>query len=63
MLHVWRRKEMHTGFGWVNLKETDDLKNLGVGGRIMLKSVLNKQDGVKWTGFIWLRIVTKSRLV
>lgn len=54
---------MHTGFGWVNLKETDDLKNLGVGGRIMLKSVLNKQDGVKWTGFIWLRIVTKSRLV
>lgn len=54
---------MHTGFGWVNLKETDYLKDLGVGGRIILKGVLNKQAGVMWTGFIWFRIVTKSRLV
>jgi len=54
---------MHVVFEWVNLKETDDLKDLGVGGKIILKSVLNKQDGVKWTGFIWLRTATKSRLV
>jgi len=54
---------MHAGYGWVNLKETNDLKDLGVGGRIMLKSVLNKQDGVKGSGFIWFRIATKSRLV
>ena len=56
---------MHTGFGWVNLKDTHDLKDLGVGGRIILvpKGVLNKQTGVMWTGFIWLRMATKSRLV
>jgi hypothetical protein len=31
-------------------------KNLDVGGRIILRWILEKYDGVIWTGFIWLRI-------
>ena len=28
---------MHTGFSWVNLKERDDLQDLDIDGRILLK--------------------------
>jgi len=34
----------------------DRLKDLGVGGRIILKWILNKWDDEAWTGLIWLRI-------
>jgi hypothetical protein len=33
-----------------------------VRGRIILKSILQKYDGVVQTGFIWLRIGTSSGL-
>jgi hypothetical protein len=35
-------------------------KDLDVGGRIILRWILEKQDGVVWTGFIWLRIGTSG---
>jgi hypothetical protein len=31
-------------------------EDLDIGGRIMLKWILERSDGVVWTGLIWLRI-------
>jgi hypothetical protein len=31
-------------------------------GRIILRWILDKLDGVVWTGFIWLRIMTSGGL-
>jgi hypothetical protein len=53
---VWGKREMHTGFWLVNLKERDHLEELGTYGRIILKCILNKLDGWEWTGLIKLRI-------
>ena len=54
MRHVWETEEVHTGFWWGDLSDTD----LGVDGRIILKWILNKWAGEAWTGLIWLRIRT-----
>jgi len=51
---IWGRKEMHTGFWWVNLKKRDNLQDLGLDGSI-LKLVMNTYYGRVLTGFIWLR--------
>jgi hypothetical protein len=47
---------MHIGFWWVSQKEGDQYTDLDVGGRIILRWILEKYDGVVWTGLIWLRI-------
>jgi len=52
---LWGRKEMHTGFWWVNLKQRDNSQDLGVDGSIILKLVMNRYYGRLWTGFICLR--------
>jgi hypothetical protein len=44
---------MHIGFWWESQKEREDLDT---GGRIIIKLILEKYDGVVWTGFTWLRI-------
>jgi hypothetical protein len=49
---------MHAGLWWESRKERDHYENLGIHGRIILKRILEKWDGVLWTGFIWLRIGT-----
>jgi hypothetical protein len=54
---------MHIGFRWESQKERDHYEDLHVGGRIILRWILAKQDGVVWTGFIWLRIVTSEGLL
>jgi len=38
------RKEVHTRFWSENLKENDQLGDLGVDERIILKCILKKQD-------------------
>jgi hypothetical protein len=40
--------KMHMGFWKGNLKERDYLEVLGVDGRIILKWILKKQEGVDW---------------
>jgi hypothetical protein len=44
------RREMHIGFGWEILKEIDHYVNLEVAGRIILKLILEKKDGVDSSG-------------
>jgi hypothetical protein len=41
--------EMHTGFWWENLRETDHLEDQGVDGRIILSWILRKWDGRRGT--------------
>jgi hypothetical protein len=38
-------------------------EDLDVGGRITLKRILEKQDDVVWTKFIWLRIPTRGGIL
>jgi hypothetical protein len=51
--------EVHTGFWWGDLRERDQLEDLGVDGRIILKWIFKKWDWA-WTGLIWIRIGTDS---
>jgi hypothetical protein len=37
MWHIWGRGELHTGFWWGNLKERDNLEDLGVDERLVLR--------------------------
>jgi len=39
-----RRIEIHTGFGWRNLKGRDHLEDQGLDGRIILEWMLTRQD-------------------
>jgi hypothetical protein len=60
---VWGKREMHTGFWLVDLKERDHLEELGTDGRILLKCVLKKLDWKALTGLIKLRKGKSDRLV
>jgi hypothetical protein len=48
--------EVHTGFGWGNLRERGHLEGPGLDGRIVLKWIFGKWDEGTWIGSIWLRI-------
>jgi hypothetical protein len=45
MWHVWRKREVHTGFWWGDLREGDHLGDPGVDRRIILKRIFEKRDG------------------
>jgi hypothetical protein len=49
------RREIHTGFWWGNLNDTDHLKGLEVDRRIILKRIARKLDRRTPTGLILLR--------
>ena len=48
-----RRRGLHRWLCWGNLKERNQLQDLDVDGRIILKCILNKQAGMVWTGFVF----------
>jgi hypothetical protein len=50
--------EMHTGCRWGEIKKKDNLEDLGIYWKIILKSIFKMWDGETWTGFTWLRIET-----
>jgi hypothetical protein len=57
------RRGMHTGF-WLEIqKERHHYEDLDVCGKIILRWILERYDGVVWTGCIWLRIVIVGALV
>jgi hypothetical protein len=45
MYHIWGRGEVHTGFWWGDLRETNHLEDPGIDGRIILKWMFSKWDG------------------
>ena len=47
---IWRKRAIHIGFLWSNMKERDDLQDLGVGKRTILKWIFHKQVRRAWPG-------------
>jgi hypothetical protein len=45
-----------TGFIWGKLRKRDNLEDLGIDGKVVLKWIFKKQDGGTGSGLIWLRI-------
>src|SRR5215469_2549044 len=56
MWHVWGRREGCTGCWWGNLRERGHWGDPDVDGRIILRWIFRKLDGVVGTGWRWLRI-------
>jgi hypothetical protein len=56
-------EEMHTGFWWGNVRESNQLEDIGIDGRIKLKWIFKEWDGGVWTGLIRLMIGTGVRLL
>jgi len=62
MVHIGERTNT-TGFWWGNLKDRDYLEDPDIGRRTILECALNRQDVRVWTGLIWFRTGTSSRLL
>jgi len=60
MWRVWGRGEGWTGFWWGNLRERDHWGDPDADGRIILRWILRKWEGVVRTGWSWLRIGTSG---
>jgi hypothetical protein len=56
--HVLRKREGCTRYWWGNLRERDHWVDQGVGGRIILRCIFRKWEGVVGTGWSGLRIRT-----
>jgi len=49
MVDLMEREEVHTGFWWGNVRQRDNLQDLGVYGNIILKLIVKKLDwGMEW---------------
>jgi hypothetical protein len=58
MWRVWGTGEVCTGFWWGNLRERDHWGDLDIDGRIILRWIFRKWEGVVGTGWSRLRIGT-----
>ena len=53
---------VHTGFRWGNLRKRDQLEDLVVDGRVIVKWILRSRLRA-WTGLVWLRTRTSGGLL
>jgi len=60
-IKICGRGEGCAGFWWRNLRERDHWGDPDVDGRIILRWIFRKQEGVVGTGWSWLRIGTGGR--
>jgi hypothetical protein len=51
------------GYWWESQKERDHWEDQGVGGWTILEWILERQDGMVWIGWIWLKIGTSGGLL
>ena len=58
MWRVWGRGEGCTGFWWGNLRERDHWGDPDADGRIILRWIFRKCEGVVGTKWSWLRLET-----
>ena len=58
MWRVWGRVEVCTGCWWGSLRERCHWGDQDVDGRIILRWIFRKLEGVVGTGWSWLRIGT-----
>jgi hypothetical protein len=54
---------MHVEYWWEIQKVRDHLEEQVVCGWIILKWILEREDGVVWTRLIWLRVGTSGGLL
>jgi hypothetical protein len=57
------RRGMHIGYSWESQKGRDHWEDQYVGGWTILKWILERQNGMVWTGLIRLRIGTSGELL
>jgi hypothetical protein len=55
---VWGRGKVCTGFWWGSLRERNHWGDPDLDGRIILRWIFRKWEGVVGTGWSWLRIGT-----
>jgi hypothetical protein len=58
MWRVWERGEVCTGCWWGSLRERDHWRDPDVDGRIILRWIFRKWEGIVGTGWSGLRIGT-----
>jgi hypothetical protein len=54
---------MHIEYWWESQKERDHCEDHGVYAWTILNWILERYDGMVWSGLIWLRIGTNGRLL
>jgi hypothetical protein len=62
--HIARmgKKEIITEFWWESQKEIHQQEDSDVGRRIIIKLILEKEDGVICTGLLWVGVGTSGGL-
>jgi hypothetical protein len=65
MWHEWGRRGTLIDYWWESQKERDHCEDPDVGGWIILRVgwILERWDGVMWTGLVWFRIGTGGELL